>query len=166
MALRACLKIVFWVEQATGLLRRATSPPGLLAAGCRQTQAGSLAGSPFHPFFRQALREREPRSKDFVGSSGAGRSSIRMVCSLPINLTQPRITRITRIRPFSICEIRGIRGQRICSGGQYASFDRRILPLRERARVRGNAVTQSLEAVWHSVAQDHRSRTLVKAGEC
>ena len=57
LLLRACLKIVFWVEQATGLLRRATSPPGLLAAGCRQTRAGS----PFHPFFRQALRNSFPQ---------------------------------------------------------------------------------------------------------
>ena len=49
--LRVGLKIRFWVARATGLCRRATSPPGLSAAGCRRARAGS----PFHPLSKQAL---------------------------------------------------------------------------------------------------------------
>ncbi|MBI4657628.1 MAG: alpha/beta hydrolase [Verrucomicrobia bacterium] len=48
---RACRKINFWVEQATGLSRRASNPPDFSAASCRQKRAGS----PFHPFIRHAL---------------------------------------------------------------------------------------------------------------
>ena len=51
LPLRVCLKTRFWVEQATGLLRRATSPPLCSAASCRRERAGS----PFHPIFKPAL---------------------------------------------------------------------------------------------------------------
>ncbi len=51
--LRDCLKIPFWVAQATGLFRRATSRPGFSAASCRRKRAGS----PCHPFFRPRLTE-------------------------------------------------------------------------------------------------------------
>ena len=40
----------FWVEQATGLFRRATSPPDSSAASCRRTRAGSS----FPPVFENA----------------------------------------------------------------------------------------------------------------
>ena len=50
--LRACFKTRFGVEQATGVFRWATSPPGASAASCRRRPAGS----PFHPLFKQAIR--------------------------------------------------------------------------------------------------------------
>ncbi len=49
---KACWKIPFWVEQATGLFRRATRPPGFSAASCRRKRAGS----PCHPFLNLVLR--------------------------------------------------------------------------------------------------------------
>ena len=49
--LRAWIENTVWVEQATGLCRRAISPPGFSAASCRRKRAGS----PFPPFSIQAL---------------------------------------------------------------------------------------------------------------
>ena len=46
------MKTRFWVEQATGRLRRTASPLNFSPASCRRKRAGS----PFHPLFKQALK--------------------------------------------------------------------------------------------------------------
>ncbi len=56
--LRAGLETQFWVEQATGLLRRATNPLRFSAASCRRGRAGS----PFHPILKPAQRGRQKNS--------------------------------------------------------------------------------------------------------
>ena len=66
-ALRACLKTRYRVEQATGLCRRATSPSGVSAAGCRPTRAGG----PFHPPSNQALNQSHPVGAPRITRLGA-----------------------------------------------------------------------------------------------
>jgi prepilin-type N-terminal cleavage/methylation domain-containing protein len=62
------LENAFGVEQATCLLRQATSLPLLWAASCRPKQAGS----PFHPILKHALKIHLP-----VGPCGRARLKLR-----------------------------------------------------------------------------------------
>ncbi|MBM3841425.1 MAG: hypothetical protein FJ398_26445 [Verrucomicrobia bacterium] len=61
LAFRVRFENAFWVEQATGLLRQATSLPQCSAASCRRKRAGS----PFHPFSKHTLRRQAGRRGGF-----------------------------------------------------------------------------------------------------
>jgi hypothetical protein len=72
--LEACQKTLYWVEQATCLCWRATSPaeanrrfhPTRTEFFRRSVAKNRAAGSPSRPFFRQSFKEFNPHSVDAI----------------------------------------------------------------------------------------------------